>query len=399
MIDIKQFSDEDGKHFVKEHKARNIPLTFEEASSLGKYAVYACRNLDDRQATAKSIALLVGLHDQAIYAWQRNGGITQHNLPRNSAEQIAGICAAIFQEDIAQSDFGFLHPNVPFAMDNCGMGGDLTVTANISTIAAFVASAAGIPMCKHGSPANADKGECGSSDFIRLCGINSFTKKKEVEKCVELLSFGYTEALDTRYKLIHMQTHIIANIPHMNDVIGPITNPLSQKLMTRRVMGVNHLIPPKILAEAYCILNEKGFTNLQHGLFVRGFTNNSTESGIDEVSICELGTQVAELKDGEIKEYWLMPEDFGISSMPVELVSPPPTMSKYDFSMAILKREAPTPCLQMAIANAAILFWLAEKSSCLKECYLMAKDVLMSGRAYDRMVEIKKMLTKKEVLC
>jgi len=383
----------DAKHFMKEHKTLNVPLSFDEAYSLGDYAVYACRNLGDQQAMLQSFAFLVGFHDRHLYAWQRNGCAMQHALPENSAEQIAGICAAIFDKDIAKSEFGFLQPDVPFAMDNCGMGGDRTVTANISTIAAFIASAAGIPMCKHGSPANADKGECGSSNFVEdFCGIKSNAHKRDVERCVESLSFGYTEALDTRFKLIHMQTHKLANMPHMNDVIGPITNPLLPRLMTRRVMGVNHLIPPKILAEAYRILNKRGFTNLQHGLFVRGFTNSQTEGGMDELSICEMGTQVAELKDGEIEEYWLRPEDFGISPMPMELVSPPADVRKGDFSMSILRGEAPEPCLQMAIANAALLFWLAGKSTCLKECYFTARDVLMSGKAFARMVEIQKML-------
>jgi len=190
----------------------------------------------------------------------------------------------------------------------------------------------------------------------------------------------------------YFSNYRITIIYGLNVLIGPITNPLLPKLMTRRVMGVNHLIPPRILAEAYRILNEKGFTNLQHGLFVRGFTNSRTEGGMDELSICEAGTQVAELNDGEIKEYWLMPKDFGISPMPVEFVSPPAGMKKGDFSMSILRREAPTPCLQMAIANAAMLFWLAEKSACLKECYLAAQDVLMSGKAYERMLAVRKML-------
>jgi anthranilate phosphoribosyltransferase len=260
----------------------------------------------------------------------------------------------------------------------------------MSTIAAFIAAAAGIPMCKHGSPGNATT--CGSSDFIDLCGINRFSNKVAVEKCVEALSFGYTEALDTRYKHIHVQTHKIIRLPHMNDIIGPITNPLSPDILARRVLGLNHMVPPAVAAEAYKILNEKGITHLSHGLLIRGFAGNKEEGGMDELSICEPGTQVAELKNGEIREYWLRAEDFGLKPIPVEAASPPKGMTKGQFSMSILKGEAPVPCLQMAIANAALLFWLAEKSACLKECYLMAQEVLMSGKAHDRMVEIRKML-------
>lgn len=375
-------------HIMKEHAGRNIPLSYQEAYDLGLYLMDACRG--DELAGRQIGSLLSALHNQALYAWQLNGRGTIHSLPNNSAEQIAGICAAEFNEDVAKSQFGFLEPHVPFAMDNCGMGGDLILTANVSTIAAFIASAAGIPMCKHGSPGNATA--CGSSDFIDLCGINRFADKAAVEGCVDALSFGYTEALDTRYKHIHVQTHKIIRLPHMNDIIGPITNPLSPGILSRRVLGLNHMVPPLIAAEVYKILNEKRVTHLTHGLFIRGFAGNREEGGMDELSICEPGTQVAELKDGEICEYWLGAEDFGLGPISVEAVSPPIGMTKGQFSMSILKREAPTPCLQMAIANAALLFWLAEKSACLKECYLMAQDILMSGKAFDRMIEVRKML-------
>jgi len=178
----------------------------------------------------------------------------------------------------------------------------------------------------------------------------------------------------------------------MNDIIGPITNPLSPTILTRRVLGVNHLILPGIVAKAYKTLNERGVTHLRHGLFIRGFAGDCNESGMDELSICEPGTQVAELKDGEIREYWLRAEDFGIDLIPVESVSPPKGMSKGQFSMAILKREAPVPSMQMAMANAALLFYLAEKSGSLRECYLLAEEILMSGKAYERMLEVRKML-------
>ena len=382
----------DVKHFVKEHAARNIPLCFDEAYALGVYLMDACHG--DKLAGIQSVALLTALHNQATYAWKKNGRELDHPLPENSAEQIAGICAAIFEHDITKSEFGFLEPNVPYAMDNCGMGGDLIVTANVSTIAAFIAAAAGIPMCKHGSPANADKGRHGSSDFIDMCGINRFADKKAVEKCVETLCFGYTEALDVRYKHIHTQTHNIAQLPHMNDIIGPITNPLLPRLMSRRVLGVNHLIPLEVVAEAYQILNQKGITNLQEGLFIRGFGEKDSESGMDELSICLGGTQVSIIKHGHMLGWggaYLSAKDFGINPIPVEFVAPPKGMSKGQFSMAILKREAPLQSMQMAIANAALLFHLAEKGD-FRKCYLLAEEILMSGKAYARMLEVRKML-------
>lgn len=384
------------KHFLKDHASQNIPLNFDEAYSLGMYALEGCDG--NELARIQSVAVLSALHTRATYGWEWSKVSARrpsHKLPQNAAEQIAGICAAIFEHDIAKSEFGFLKPNVPYAMDNCGMGGDLIVTANVSTIAALIASASGIPMCKHGSPSNADKGRHGSSDFVGLTlGINTLATKKDVEACVEAEGFGYTEALDTRYKQIHLQTHKIAMLPHMNDIIGPITNPLSSKVMTRRVLGVNHLVPPRIVAEAYLILNERGTTNLQHGLFIRGFAGNSNYEGMDEVSICEGGTQVAELRNGIITEFHLNASDFGLKPVSPEVISPPIGMSKGDFSLSILNGEIAGGPLEMVLANAALLFHLAERSQNLKECYKMAEKVFRSGKAHEKAEAVRRRLPK-----
>lgn len=384
------FSDSDVSHFNKEHLSLNVPLGFDEAYKLGQYLLYACRNRRDTKASHRSVGFLMGLHAQKTYAWMRNGGETGHVLPKNSAEQIAGVCAAVFQEDIAKSKFGFLNPNMPYVMDNCGMGGDLILTANVSTIAAFIAAAAGAPMCKHGSPGNATA--CGSSDFVSSLAINMRASRRKVEECVVSEGFGYTEALDVRYKQIHKQTHKIAGVPHMNDIIGPITNPLSPQILTRRILGLNHVIPPRIVAEAYQILNERGITNLQHGIFVRGFTNKDCDISMDEVSICEGGTQVVELRNGTIQEYWLYASNFGIAPIPVSAISPPSGMSKKDFSLALLRGEIDGPPIQMVFANAALLFYLAGYSQDIKDCYKMAKEIHRGGKAYAKMLKVRKML-------
>ena len=378
------------KHLLKEHAYKNIPLNFKEGRELGAYALRGC-NGNNTLAQIQSISALCALHTKATYSWEKHEEKHEHRLPENASEQIAGICAAIFKDDIARSEFGFLKPNVSYAIDNCGMGGDSIVTANISTISAFIAAAGNIPMLKHGSPANADNGKHGSSDFIRLCGINTMASMKQVEKCLEIQNFGYTEALDSRYKHIHLQTHEIAMLPHMNDILGPITNPLHPKLLTRRILGVNHLIPPKIIAETYMILNEKGITDMQHALFIRGLVGNE---GVDELSICKEGTLVTELRNGKISEYMLYPKDFGLKPISHSSVSPPKNMSKGKFSLKILKGEISGPPLQMVLANAALLFYLGKRSNDLKECYKIAEQIQENGKAYEKMLTIARNLPK-----
>lgn len=378
----------DVKHLLKHHAYVNTPLNFEEAFAVGVMAVDGCKG--DEMAARQSVAVLCALHNQATYGYKYDPAKEaehDHSLPKSAGEQIAGICAAVFSHDILRSRSGFISPklpnDMPFVMDNCGMGGDMIVTPNVSTTAAFIAASYGIPMCKHGSPSNADKGRHGSSDFISLLGIDTMVVARRTKECLEDLGFAYTEALDTQYKGIHLQTHEFAMLPHMNDIIGPITNPIHPHLLKRRVLGVNHLMSPRVVAEAYQILNERGVTKLEHGLFVRGFVDKEHAQGMDEVSICEGGTMVAELKDGVITEYRLQAEDFGLTPVRVEDISPPENLGKGRFSLEILKRNVNGPALQMVLANAATLFYVAGVSTDLKECYRFVEREHASGRPYE----------------
>lgn len=409
-------------HYLKDHAYQDIPLNYEEAYRLGEYALQSLREFKSLEKkmlqelkTAKrpelvvaemqkyyeiqwkTITILSTLHDINLYRWHNNFAKNNHHghrLPENAAEQIAGICAAVFNEDIKKSEYGFLFLPTKFKieiMDNCGMGGDIIVTPNISTIAAFIAASKGITMCKHGSPANADKGRHGSSDFLsKICKINVMVEKEKMQECLEKFKFGYIEALDIRYKHIHLQTQEIAKLPHVNDIIGPITNPVHPDLLTKKALGVNHLINPKIVAQTYQILNERGITNLRRGVFYRGFADPEKNYGIDEISICKAGTQVAELKDGIITEYNLYAENFGVEPVNIEDIIPP--HNKGEFSMEIFKGNIGGAPLKTILANAAILFYLADKSQDLKECYKMAEEEFESGRPHKLMLEIKEFL-------
>lgn len=386
----------DINHILKHHAYQNIPLGFEEAYRLGVYAWSSCfcwegKGSEDTTSLLQSTTALSALHTRATYLW--NSEVHSKCRPISAAEQIAGICAAIFEHDIANR---YLRPSTTGVMDNSGMGGDLIVTPNVSTIAAFIAAAGGIPMAKHGSPANADEGRHGSSDFIELCGIDMVPDVDKIERYIETMNFGYTDALDTRFKRIHTQTHRFARLAHMNDIIGPITNPVDPKLLTRRVLGVNHLVPPGVVAEAYRILNQHSVTSMKHALFVRGFGDSDDgNEGMDELSICKGGSLVVELKDDEVTEYHLSAEDFGLNPVRAQDISPPDGMTKGDFSLKILAGEIDGPPLQMVLANAALLFYLDGQSQDWKQCYQMAEEVHRKGQAYAKMLAVREMLPSK----
>jgi anthranilate phosphoribosyltransferase len=244
-------------------------------------------------------------------------------------------------------------------------------------------------MCKHGSPGNTDS--TGSSDFLEYCGVNLFADKELVREGLERFNFGYTDALDIRYKSIHVQTHKSAHLAHMNDIIGPITNPLNPRLMKKRVVGVNHLIEPVVVAEAYQILNGKGITNLEQGLFVRGFVNKERNGGIDEVSIFEGGTIVAELRNGKIDVYELYAKDFGIQTQ--DYFEPP--KEKARFSKEILEGKTGGAPEKLILANTAILYYLAEGVD-FEEGFKRAKSVLESRKPVKNLEEYSKLVGRQK---
>jgi len=399
----------DVRDLLKSYAYQNKPLDFNRAYTLGIYTLAPYKpelkeifKEDLESISKRSLAVLCALHNRETYGCHQ-----KNNQLYPAAEQIAGICAAIFDYDLGLSKKGYLKPRVPYAIDNCGMGGDVRVTPNVSTVSALIAAAAGIPICKHGSPSNADKGNHGSSDFIAnlALGMRSYEElilipRRKIEQSVEQFGFGYTEALDTGYKVIHDQTHRYGRLPHMNDIIGPITNPLDTKIATKKILGVNQLIKPIVVAQAYQILNRKGVTDVKDGIFLRGFTYKDRagpedDDGMDELSTMPGGTLIARLKDGKIEEYNLYARDFGLSDSSYEDIRPPRDRNgnyqKGQFSYKILKNEELGPARDMILVNAALIEHLARGTD-LKQAYKKMKEVLDSGEPYENLQRIKSFL-------
>ena len=373
----------DINNLLKIRGYQNKPLNFDQAYLLGIFAlssyVTQIKHLFDlpiEMREKQSIAALCTFHNKATYE------------KKGSEEQIAGICAAVFDYDVGTSASGFILPTKE-VMDNCGMGGDLCKTPNLSTIAALIASADGIAMVKHGSPGNTDN--VGSSDFLAYCGVNLFPEKAMIQNAVQKLNFAYTDALDENYKRIHTQTHRSARLAHMNDIIGPITNPVDPKYMKKRVLGINHLISPEKVALAYKILNEKEVTYVDQGLFIRGFSDINRNGGIDEVSIMSGGTLVAELRSGEVTTYNLFAKDFGLDEITPEQLDP--GKNKAQTSRDILQGDSTDGHRDSALANASILFYLSQGLT-FKEGVEKASEILTLGKPYELLQDYAKFTTR-----
>ena len=180
-------------------------------------------------------------------------------------------------------------------LDTCGTGGDRKGTFNISTIAAFVACGAGVIVAKHGNRSISSK--CGSADILEALGVNINMDKVKIKKCLQEvgITFLFAPNLHPAMRYVMSARKLIAQKTMFN-LIGPLINPARA---THQLIGVYSKQWVKPLAQVLHNLGSK------HVMVVHG------ADGLDEVTTTDK-TFVAEIVNGELKEYEIAPEDFDI---------------------------------------------------------------------------------------
>lgn len=272
-------------------------------------------------------------------------------------DEIAGAAQALLEN--ADS---FDIPDYEFT-DIVGTGGDGTNSINISTASAFVAAALGYKVAKHGNRGVSSKS--GSSDVLSALGIKLNMPAEASRKALDELGVcflfaqqyhsGFRHAAPVRQQL---KTRTIFN------VLGPLINPSRPK---RILLGVYHPDLIKPIAETLKML---GYT---HAYVVHG-------SGMDEVAI-HGETQVAEVRNGNIRYFTLTPQDFGLKQYTLkDIEGGTPEMNR-DMLIAILQGHG-KPAHEAAIAaNVAMLMSLFGQSD-LKKNAQQAIEMMHSGKAY-----------------
>ncbi|MCG6266357.1 anthranilate phosphoribosyltransferase [Vibrio furnissii] len=257
----------------------------------------------------------------------------------------------------------FPRPDYDFA-DIVGTGGDGANTINISTTSAFVAAACGVKVAKHGNRGVSSKS--GSSDVLDAFGINMTMSAEQSRQALDDLGVaflfapqyhgGFRHAIPVRQSL---KTRTIFNI------LGPLINPARPNI---ELMGVYSQDLVRPIAE----------TMVQMGLKRAAVVHGS---GLDEVAIHGV-THVAEIKDGEITEYTLTPQDFGLETYPLEAIKGGEPQENRAIIENILAGKG-TPAQIAAVAvNVALLLRLFGFED-LKANAQRAIDVMNSGKAFD----------------
>lgn len=180
-------------------------------------------------------------------------------------------------------------------VDTCGTGGDGAHTFNISTSAMFVAAAAGARVAKHGGRAVSSKS--GSADALEALGANLNLSPEQVAQCIDEIGVGFMFAPSYHGAMKYAApVRRELGVRTMFNILGPLTNPANA---ANQVMGVFH---EDLVGIQVRVLQRLGARN---ALIVYGM------EGLDEISI-SAPTMVGELRNGEVREYRLTPEDVGL---------------------------------------------------------------------------------------
>jgi len=188
-------------------------------------------------------------------------------------------------------------PDEPNLIDTCGTGGDSAHSFNISTAAMFVAAAAGAKIAKHGGRSVSSKS--GSADVLEALGVNINLKPEQVARSIQEIGVGFMFAPNHHSAMKHAApVRRELGVKTIFNILGPLTNPAGAK---QQVMGVFH---PDLVGIQARVLQRLGSRRV---MIVHG------AEGLDEISISG-PTMVGELKDGNVNEYTIAPQDFGLKT-------------------------------------------------------------------------------------
>jgi anthranilate phosphoribosyltransferase len=248
-------------------------------------------------------------------------------------------------------------------VDIVGTGGDGSHTFNISTCSMFVAAAAGAKVSKHGGRSVSSKS--GSADVLESLGVNINLKPEQIAACIEKVGIGFMFAPNHHTAMKHVAPiRKELGVRTIFNILGPLTNPASAPNI---LMGVFH---PDLVGIQVRALQRLG---AEHALVVYG------RDGMDEVSL-GAATLVGELKNGEITEYEVHPEDFGLTmSSNRALRVETPEQSKA-MMMDVLDNKA-SPARDIVALNAGAALCAANVADSMKTGLKLAQEALASGAA------------------
>ena len=299
---------------------------------------------------------------------QIGGFLVALRIKGETIDEITGA-ATVMRELAAKVDIG-----QQYLVDTCGTGGDGANLFNVSTASAFVVAAVGGRVAKHGN--RSVSSSTGSADVLEAAGVCLTITPEEVARCVNEIGVGFMFAPAHHSAMKHaigprkeLGQRTIFNM------LGPMTNPAGVK---RQVIGVFSADLCKPMAEVL------GRLGSEHVLVVHAL------DGLDEISL-HGETQVAELKNGTVKEYRIQAADFGIaecdlSGLGVETAEQ--SLALIKDALGKRKTSEGDKAADIIALNAGAAIYVSGVADSLAEGVELAKDAIGSGLAGGKLQEL-----------
>ncbi len=258
----------------------------------------------------------------------------------------------------------------PDAIDIVGTGGDSTSTFNVSTCSAIVAAAGGARVAKHGSRSVSSKS--GAADLLEEAGVNIDLTPDQVAHCVDTIQLGFMFAPRHHSAMKHaIGPRREMGVRTIFNLLGPLTNPAGARSQLLGVYSKDWVRP---VAE---VLERLGS---DHVIVVHG------HDGMDEISISG-PTQIAELKEGKVKEYVIEPAQFGIDVSSLDSIRVQGAAESLGMIKGVLANES-GPARDIVVLNAGAALCVAGISDSIADGVALADEVIGSGAAARKLAEL-----------
>lgn len=276
--------------------------------------------------------------------------------------EIAAFCSVLSEHAIRIS------PRVSGTLtDTCGTGGDGASTFNVSTAAAIVAAASGVPVVKHGNRAVSSR--CGSADVLEALGVTVDLPPAAVCRLVEEIGIGFlfAPAFHPAFRNIAAVRRELG-IETVFNILGPLLNPAGAPA---RLLGVSSPALVGLVAEALRIMG------VRRALVVHG-------SGIDEITVAG-ETLVAELDGGRVEYYALSPADLGIPMYPTADLKGGGREENARIVRDVLGGRGKAAARDIVAVNAGAALYVAGEAKDIGDGTERAQDAIASGLALEKL--------------
>ncbi|KNY25281.1 anthranilate phosphoribosyltransferase [Pseudobacteroides cellulosolvens] len=296
--------------------------------------------------------------------------ITALRIKGETVEEITG-CARVMRDKAER-----FVPDLDFFIDTCGTGGDGSNSFNISTAAAIVASAGGVPVAKHGNRSVSSMTGC--ADVLEALGVNINITSEQAKKCIEDIGICFMFA-----PMFHKSMKYAAGprkelgIRTIFNVLGPLTNPAGAK---GQVMGVFDCKLTETLAKVLLKLGT------ERAMVVHGM------DGMDEITTTT-STLVSEVMDGKVLSYEIKPEDFGIKVCSKSELTGGDAKANSQIIVSIFNGEK-GPKRDIVLLNSAAALYVGKKVRSLKDGIELAGELIDTGKASNKLDQLVSYTTK-----